>query len=899
MNNYGKESFVLESQEYHYFSIPKVAEKLGIDSRKLPYSLRILLESLIRQVDGVNITEENIQELAAWATTGPQGEIPFKPARVVLQDFTGVPAIVDLASMRDAMIRLGGNPAEINPEIPVDLVVDHSVQVDYFGNPQALAANVKREFERNYERYEFLKWAQKAFDNYRVVPPATGIIHQINIEYLSEVVVKRTTSSEVLVYPDSLVGTDSHTTMINGLGVLGWGVGGIEAEAGMLGEPSFFPTPEVIGVRLTGELQGVATATDLALTITEMLRKENVVGKFVEFFGPSLKSLSLADRATIANMAPEYGATCGYFPIDQETLNYLALTGRTSEQIALTEAYGKVNQLFYDEAVEPTYTKVLTLDLTQVSTNLSGPKRPQDLIPLAELPRSFAKAIAAPEGNQGFGLTEEELVKSTTVRLNQEDHTLKTGAVTIAAITSCTNTSNPSVMLAAGLVAKKAVEKGLQVAPTVKTSLAPGSKVVTAYLEAAGLLPYLEKLGFDVVGYGCTTCIGNSGPLDLEVSQAIQEYELVVTSVLSGNRNFEGRIHPLVKGNYLASPPLVVAYALGGNVQKDLLTEPLGTSTTGEAVYLKDIWPTQEEIASLVAEFVTPDLYQTSYADVFQANQEWNQIPTSEEQVYPWNSTSTYIGNPPYFDEMTGEVPAVHPLKALKVLAKFGDSVTTDHISPAGAIGMRSDAGSYLLEQGVALKDFNSFGSRRGNHEVMMRGTFGNIRIRNQLVPGVEGGYTRFWPTGETLSIYEACQQYKQTQQGLIILAGKDYGMGSSRDWAAKGTNLLGVKAVLAESFERIHRSNLVMMGVLPLQFLAGETAETLGLTGEESFDIPLSEMTGIGEIITITATKPTGKQQTFQAQVRFDAQADVSYYRHQGILPMVIRKKLQQMEEK
>lgn len=885
---------VLEHQgkKYTYFDIQKVAESFQQDIAQLPYAIRVLLESLVRQEDGIDIDESKIEALTRWAQTGPKGEVPFKPTRVVLQDFTGVPVVVDLASMRDAIVRFGGKPEQINPEIPVDLVVDHSVQVDFSGNEAALAANSKLEFERNYERYEFLKWAQAAFDNYRAVPPATGIIHQVNIEYLSDVVVTKEVDDQLQVFPDSLVGTDSHTTMINGIGVLGWGVGGIEAEAGMLGEPSYFPTPEVIGVELTGSFPAGATATDLALRVTQLLREENVVGKFVEYFGPGMQQLSLADRATVANMAPEYGATCGFFPIDEETLRYMRLTGRNEDLITLTEAYAKANHLFYDADKPATYTKTLQLDLSTIHTNLSGPKRPQDLIQLDEMKGKFEEALVAPEGNQGFGLSAEEIDKTGVAVLDGDSHEMQTGAVAIAAITSCTNTSNPSVMLAAGILAKKAVEKGLNVSPTVKTSLAPGSKVVTAYLEDAGVLPYLEKLGFDVVGYGCTTCIGNSGPLSPEVSETIQENDLLVTSVLSGNRNFEGRIHPLVKANYLASPPLVVAYALAGNVDIDLSKEPVGQNADGEDVYLADIWPTNEEIKEFVDAYVTPELYQKYYAEVFDANEEWNAIPTADEAVYPWNEESTYIANPPYFDDMSPEPVEIETLENLTVLAKFGDSVTTDHISPAGAIGMRSTAGEYLMEKGVAPKDFNSFGSRRGNHEVMMRGTFGNIRIRNQIAPGTEGGFTTYFPTGETLSIYDAAMKYKEDNQGLIVLAGKDYGMGSSRDWAAKGANLLGVKAVIAESFERIHRSNLVMMGILPLQFKDGENAETLGLTGKEQFTVQLTPETGIGAIVPVIAKDETGKEISFEVKVRFDAAADIRYYQNQGILPMVIRKK-------
>lgn len=888
-----KKTFSCEDKDYTYYELDTVGKQLNVDIKKLPYTIRILLESLIRQQDEVDITENHIKALALWGQEASDGEIPFKPTRVILQDFTGVPAIVDLASMREALINLGGKADQINPEIPVDLVIDHSVQVDQAGSSFALAANVELEFERNKERYEFLKWAQTAFTNYRVVPPATGIIHQVNIEYLSDVVTIKEIAGEQVAFPDSLVGTDSHTTMINGIGVLGWGVGGIEAEACMLGEPSYFPIPEVVGVRLTGKLNVGATATDLALKVTQVLREAKVVGKFVEFFGEGMQQLTLADRATIANMAPEYGATCGFFPVDDETLHYMELTGRSAETIAVTEAFLKANQLFYDETIEANYTKIVEIDLAEIESNLSGPKRPQDLIPLSEMKSRFEDALAAPEGNQGFGVGLEELEKTGSVEIAGKEYVIRTGDVTIAAITSCTNTSNPYVMLAAGVLARNAVEKGLTVSPIVKTSLAPGSKVVTGYLEDSGLLPYMEKLGFDVVGYGCTTCIGNSGPLHADVERAIQENDLLVSAVLSGNRNFEGRIHPLVKANFLASPPLVVAYALAGNVDMDLAKEPLGYTADQEPIFLADIWPEADEINELIEKFVTPELYQEYYAKVFDANEDWNAIQTTTEPVYEWDQSSTYIANPPFFEDMSEEAVEIQSITGLNVLAKFGDSVTTDHISPAGAIGMRSPAGKYLQEHGVAPKDFNSFGSRRGHHEVMMRGTFGNIRIRNQIAKGTEGGVTTYWPTKEVQSIYDASMNYQKDGTGLIVIAGSDYGMGSSRDWAAKGTRLLGIKAVIAKSYERIHRSNLVMMGVLPLQFIEGQDAETLGLTGEETIDIQLAKDTGIQEIVKVTATRPTGEVITFDALVRFDAEADIRYYKHQGILPMVIRKKI------
>lgn len=845
-----------------------------------------MLESLVRKNDGIDVTNNHITNLVNYSAESPQGEVPFKPSRVILQDFTGVPVVVDVASMRDAMAKKGGNPDLINPEIPVDLVIDHSVQVDFNGTASALEKNIDLEFKRNNERYEFLKWAEQSFDNYRAVPPATGIIHQVNIEFLSDVVIAK----DGLLYPDSMFGTDSHTTMINGIGVLGWGVGGIEAEAAMLGEASCFPVPEVIGVRLSGQMPKVATATDLALKVTQLLRQHKVVGKFVEFFGDGLANLSLADRATVANMAPEYGATCGYFPIDDETLNYMRLTNRSEEQLALTEAYAKVNHLFYDPTTQPHYTKVIELDLSTISPSISGPKRPQDLIDLADAKKAFQESLVREAGVQGFGLSKEEIDKAVTVQIGEHSEEIKTGHVAIAAITSCTNTSNPYVLMSAGLLAKKAVEKGLRVSPTVKTSLAPGSKVVTGYLENSGLQTYLDKLGFNLVGYGCTTCIGNSGNLLPEVSRAIIDSDLLVSGVLSGNRNFEGRINPLVKANFLASPPLVVAYALAGTTNIDLTTEPLGFDSNGQAVYLEDIMPSKQEVVDYVDKYVTRELFAKEYSNVFSDSDKWNQIPTDNSQFYNWDVASTYIQNPPYFDSL-GEDLAIKPLKNLQVLAKFGDSVTTDHISPAGNIALNSPAATYLDDHGVAYADFNSYGSRRGNHEVMMRGTFANIRINNHLAAGKSGGYTNY--QGEIIPIYDAAMHYKSNKIGTLVIAGKDYGMGSSRDWAAKGANLLGVKAVLAESFERIHRSNLVMMGLLPLQFLEGETAESLGLTGLESYDINLSENPGINDIVDIVARDENGEKR-FQAIVRFDADADIRYYQNGGILPMVVRKKLE-----
>ena len=873
---------------YRYIDLKKASALLGGDIKHLPYSIRILFESVLRKEDGIDVTKDNIYSLMHYQAKSPSGEVPFKPSRVILQDFTGVPVVVDLASMRDAIVGQGGQADQINPEIPVDLVIDHSVQVDFYGCDTALEANMNQEFVRNNERYEFLKWAEKSFDNYRAVPPATGIIHQVNIEFLSDVIIEK----DGQLYPDSMFGTDSHTTMINGIGVLGWGVGGIEAEAAMLGEASYFPVPEVIGVRLLGKLPKIATATDLALKVTQILRQENVVGKFVEFFGPGLSNLSLADRATVANMAPEYGATCGYFPIDEETLNYMRLTNRTEDHIKLTRLYAQKNHLFYDEKVEPNYTKVVEIDLSSIVPSISGPKRPQDLIELTAAKEEFQASLVREAGVRGFGLDESELEKSAVVRFSDHEETIKTGHVAIAAITSCTNTSNPYVLMAAGLLAKKAVEKGLRVSKTVKTSLAPGSKVVTGYLKKSGLQSYLDQLGFNVVGYGCTTCIGNSGNLRPEVAQAITDTDLLASAVLSGNRNFEGRINPLVKANFLASPPLVVAYALAGTTNIDLTSEPLGYDQKGQPVYLMDLMPEHDLVTDYVQKYVTRQLFEKEYAHVFDDNEKWNQIPTAFSQNYQWNQASTYIQNPPYFDGLADDL-AIQPLKNLAVLAKFGDTVTTDHISPAGNIARNSPAASYLLEHGVDYQEFNSYGSRRGNHEVMMRGTFANIRIKNELADGKIGGYTDY--KGELLSIYEAAMRYKEEQIDTIVLAGKDYGMGSSRDWAAKGANLLGVKVVLAESFERIHRSNLVMMGILPLQYLEGENAASLGLTGKETFDINLPQNPQVGQLVDVVARKGA-EEIAFQARLRFDAEADIRYYENGGILPMVVRKKLEEV---
>ncbi|MEB7771015.1 aconitate hydratase AcnA [Kurthia gibsonii] len=890
-----RSSFEVNGKTYNFYRLGAIEEAGVANIKRLPYSIRILLESVLRQYDGYVIKEDHVDNLAKWGKgSDANAEVPFKPSRVVLQDFTGVPVVVDLTSLRTAMNDMGGDGNEINPAIPVDLVIDHSVQVDKYGNAQALQANMDLEFERNAERYNFLKWAQTAYDNFRAVPPATGIVHQVNLEYLAPVVhVNKNEDGSFEAFPDSVVGTDSHTTMINGIGVLGWGVGGIEAEAGMLGQPSYFPIPEVIGVKLTGTLPSGTTATDLALKVTQELRKKGVVGKFVEFFGPGVPALPLADRATISNMAPEYGATCGFFAIDEESLNYMRLTGREEEHISVVEAYLKANDMFFDANLEPDYTDVVEIDLAQIEPNLSGPKRPQDLIPLTEMKSRYHEAVVAPSGVQGFGLTEDEFSKTATAKFAEDDVEIPAGAVGIAAITSCTNTSNPYVLIAAGLVAKKAVEKGLTVPKWVKTSLAPGSKVVTGYLEDSGLQSYLDQIGFNTVGYGCTTCIGNSGPLLPEIEEAIQSNDLFVTSVLSGNRNFEGRVHPLVKANYLASPPLVVAYALAGTVDVDLRKDSFGKDKDGNDVFFDDIWPSTDEINDVLSKVVTRELFQKEYETVFNANETWNAIETSTSTLYTFDEKSTYIQNPPFFQNLSASPEDISALEGLRVLAKFGDSITTDHISPAGAIGKETPAGQYLRANGVEPRNFNSYGSRRGNHEVMMRGTFANIRIRNQIAPGTEGGFTTYWPTGEVEYIYDAAMKYAENNTGLVVLAGKDYGMGSSRDWAAKGTNLLGVKTVIAESYERIHRSNLVMMGVLPLQFAPGESAETLGLTGEEIFSVNIAEGVKPKDMLTVTATAADGTVKEFQALARFDSEVEVDYYRNGGILQMVLRNKL------
>lgn len=889
-------TFEANGQSYDFYRLKKLEEEGLTNISRLPYSIRVLLESVLRQQDGRAITKEHVENLAKWGTADVSKDIdvPFKPARVVLQDFTGVPTVVDLASLRKAMADLGGDPNKINPEIPVDLVVDHSVQVDAYGFAGALMKNMDIEFERNEERYKFLRWAQTAFDNYRAVPPATGIVHQVNLEYLASVVLEKNDAEGTVAYPDSLVGTDSHTTMINGLGVLGWGVGGIEAEASMLGQPSYFPVPDVVGVKIIGEVNPGVTATDVALVVTEMLRHEKVVGKFVEFFGPSLHTMPLSDRATIANMAPEYGATCGFFPVDTETLNYMRTTGRSEELISLVEEYSKANDLFYTpDQADPTFTKVLTLDLSKVQPSLAGPKRPQDRINLSDVQTSFIDSLSAPAGNSGFGLDRSELEKKATVNYEDGAVDMSTGDVAIAAITSCTNTSNPYVMVGAGLVAKKAVERGLTVPKYVKTSLAPGSKVVTDYLDKAGLTSYLDELGFNTVGYGCTTCIGNSGPLDREVEETITENDLLVSSVLSGNRNFEGRVHPLVKANFLASPPLVVAYALAGSVNFDIMNDSFGTDKDGNEVYFKDIWPSNDEIKMVVQDVVSPEAFRKEYETVFTGNERWNALDVPEGNLYDFSDESTYIQNPPFFEQLEPEAGEVHALNGLRVIGKFADSVTTDHISPAGSFSKTTPAGQYLLSKGVEPIDFNSYGSRRGNHEVMMRGTFANIRIRNQVAPGTEGGFTTYWPTGEIMPMYDAAMKYKEQGTGLVVLAGNDYGMGSSRDWAAKGTNLLGIRAVIAQSFERIHRSNLVMMGVLPLQFLDGESAESLGLTGEEAIDIQVDESVRPRDILNAKATHENGTVTEFKVIARFDSEVEIDYYRHGGILQMVLRNKL------
>ena len=892
MNTFGSRSTLrLGDNEYEIYRIDAL-DKQGINTTRLPYSMRILLENLLRREDGKAVTAATIKTLATWSGKKTyEDEIAFMPSRVLMQDFTGVPAVVDLAAMRDAMKRLGGNPALINPLVPAELVIDHSVQVDEFGTPKSFMLNAELEFQRNRERYAFLRWGQGAFQNFAIVPPDTGIVHQVNLEYLARVVfvLGEGPSGKQQAYPDTLVGTDSHTTMINGLGVLGWGVGGIEAEAAMLGQPVSMLIPEVIGVRLTGRLKEGATATDLVLTITEMLRKRGVVGKFVEYFGPGLKDLPLADRATIANMSPEYGATCGIFPVDAETLRFMRLTGRSEGHIKLVEAYCKEQGLFHTETTpEADYTDVLALDLSTVQPSIAGPKRPQDRVYLGEAKQSFEKAL--PSLIKSGAKEAAAATNGSEIKKN-----LKHGSVVIAAITSCTNTSNPYVMVAAGLVAKKAVEKGLTVPAWVKSSLAPGSKVVTEYLEKSGLQPYLDKLKFNLVGYGCTTCIGNSGPLPQEVSDAVSENDLVVASVLSGNRNFEGRINSEVRANYLMSPPLVVAYAIAGRIDFDVYSEPLAKGSNGQSVFLRDIWPTQEEVNEVVQSCVTAEMFRSSYGEVFLGDANWQGLPVPTGDTYAWDGSSTYVQNPPYFEGMTVAPGAIEEIKGARVLAKLGHSVTTDHISPAGSIKPSSPAGKYLIEHGVEPKDFNSYGSRRGNHEVMMRGTFANVRLRNRLVE-VEGGFTRHLPSNEQMSIYDAAMRYKAERVPLIILAGKEYGSGSSRDWAAKGPKLQGVRAVIAESFERIHRSNLVGMGIAPLQFLSGEDADTLGLSGEEIYEI-----VGLRDVLANFApgkrvkvrAAGNGATKEFEAVVRIDTPQEVQYYQNGGILQFVVRQLL------
>ena len=872
-------------------------EKAGVSPglARLPFSIKVLLEAVLRSVDGELVTAEDVKNLGAWNAAAPKDvELPFMPARVILQDFTGVPAVVDLASMRAAVKRLGADPKRINPLVPVDLVVDHSVQVDVFGSKDALRQNAEIEFSRNRERYEFLRWGQKAFASFRVVPPATGIVHQVNLEYLAKGVLLKSEGGESVAMPDTLVGTDSHTTMINGLGVLGWGVGGIEAEAAMLGQPLYMVTPQVVGFRLVGRLREGTTATDLVLTVTQMLRKKGVVEKFVEFYGPGLAEMSLADRATIANMAPEYGATCGFFPVDDETLAYLRKTGRSPAEVDLVERYSKEQGLFRGPATpDPVFTDTLELDLATVEPSLAGPKRPHDRVALHAMKESFRKALTAPVKERGFGLAAEDAGKKVAFEVRGQKAELRHGSVVIAAITSCTNTSNPSVMLGAGLLARKAVRRGLRVPAHVKTSLAPGSKVVTEYLRKSGLLPDLEALGFHVVGYGCTTCIGNSGPLPAEVSKAVNDGKLVAAAVLSGNRNFEGRVNPDVKANYLASPPLVVAYALAGTTDIDLATDAIGIAVDGAEVRLADIWPTQKEVRELEAA-IGAEMFQASYGNAFDGNPDWNAIPVAGGDLFAFRDDSTYIQEPPFFQGLTKEKAPLTDIVGARVLAVLGDSVTTDHISPAGDIALASPAGRFLGAKGVEKKDFNSYGSRRGNDRVMVRGTFANIRLKNAMVPGVEGGVTVHVPSGERMDIYDAAERYKAERTPLVVIAGKEYGSGSSRDWAAKGTLLLGVRAVVAESYERIHRSNLVGMGILPLQFKPGQNAESLGLTGQEKLTIR-----GLaGEIkprqdVTVEVERKDGSTGSFAATARLDTPVDINYYRNGGILQTVLRKML------
>lgn len=888
LGDLSKDTLEVAGQRYHFYSLPRAQQQLG-DIAKLPKSLKVLLENLLRWQDGDSVSEEDIIALAEWQKNAhADREIAYRPARVLMQDFTGVPAVVDLAAMREAVKRLGGDVAKVNPLSPVDLVIDHSVTVDEFGNDNAFEENVRLEMERNHERYVFLRWGQKAFNRFRVVPPGTGICHQVNLEYLGKSIWHETLNGEEIAYPDTLVGTDSHTTMINALGVLGWGVGGIEAEAAMLGQPVSMLIPDVVGFKLSGKLRPGITATDLVLTVTQMLRKHGVVGKFVEFYGDGLDDLPLADRATIANMAPEYGATCGFFPVDQVTLDYMRLTGRSDQQVALVEAYAKQQGMWRNKGDEPIFTSSLSLDMNDVEASLAGPKRPQDRVSLHKVPEAFN---ASNELEVNHAQKQHKTVSYQDAITRQHEQ-LNDGAVVIAAITSCTNTSNPSVLMAAGLVAKKAVELGLTRKPWVKASLAPGSKVVSDYLAHARLTPYLDKLGFNLVGYGCTTCIGNSGPLPDAIEAAIKEGDLTVGAVLSGNRNFEGRIHPLVKTNWLASPPLVVAYALAGSMKLNLQEQPLGEDKTGKPVYLKDIWPTPEEIGAAVQQ-VSTEMFNKEYAEVFEGTPEWQKISVSEAATYDWDEGSTYIRLSPFFDDMGKTPKPVEDIHGARVLAMLGDSVTTDHISPAGSIKADSPAGRYLQERGVERQDFNSYGSRRGNHEVMMRGTFANIRIRNEMVPGVEGGITRHIPSGEQLAIYDAAMRYMAEGTPLAIIAGKEYGSGSSRDWAAKGPRLQGVRVVIAESFERIHRSNLIGMGILPLEFPQGESRHSLKLNGEEVIDIADLASLKPGCTVKVTMTRADGSKLELDTRCRIDTGNELTYYQNDGILHYVIRNML------
>ncbi|WHY92496.1 aconitate hydratase AcnA [Neobacillus cucumis] len=884
----------VNEKDYLYYPITLLLEQGFKYVNKLPYSLKVLLESAIRNYDGRTVTEEHIKKIANWTVERNRNEeIPFKPARILMHDTTGLPALVDLAAMRETINRKDEDVSKVNPLIPVDLVVDHSVSVDHYGTPNAVTLNEKINMERNMERFRFLRWAQHAFDNLKIVPPATGIMHQINMEYLSSVAIAKEIEGQRMLFPDSLVGTDSHTTMINGLGIVAWGVGGLEAEVALLGQPLYFEIPKVLGFKLTGELKEGVTATDLALTITQMLRKYGVVGKFVEFFGPGVHSMSVADRATVANMAPEYGATMGFFPVDSETIDYLRVIGHTEEHLNLIETYYKAQGMFMEaNSQEPDYPEMIQLDLSEVTSSLAGPKRPQDRISLVKMKESYNEIIRKPIIDGGYGLNEKQLNKKVTItHKNGEKTSFMNGSVVLAAITSCTNTSNPTVLMMAGLLAKNAVEKGLKKPGFVKSSLTPGSRVVTDYLRKSGLLSYLENLGFHVAGYGCATCIGNSGPLPTEVSQAIEQHDLTVASVISGNRNFEGRVHPEIKANYLASPPLVVAYALAGTVNIDFATEPLGFNDQGSPIYLRDIWPSPDEIQKWLSNAVYPELFLDRYQEVYEANEEWNKINIPEGQLYEWDSSSTYIQEPPFLHDMSEEIEPIQEIENARVLAFLGDSVTTDHLSPSGAITSTSLAGSYLREQGVEKKDFNSYPSRRGNHHVMVRGALANLRIRNKLVPGIEGGVTKHFPSNEILSIFEASSKYKESSIPLVVIAGKEYGTGSSRDWAAKGIQLLGIKAVIAESFERIHRSNLVGMGVLPLQFTNGTSAKSLGITGTEVLStVGLSNQVKPGDSISIKAVREDGTQFTFEVIVRLDNVVDIEYYQNGGIMQKAVR---------